>query len=74
MGGSESGKTVALPVSARNPWPPLPPAGLKSAEEFARLPGARVLPGSGLAPGPAASLYAFTRTSVHRNLYRVPLF
>ena len=37
------------------------------------MPGARVIPLGNLAPGPTADIYAFTRASVQRNLYRIPI-
>ena len=61
---------------------PLPPGqlvpdsiihGLPSEQEILKLPGARVIPSSDVVPGPTADIYAFTRESLHRNLYRIPV-
>jgi hypothetical protein len=48
--------------------PALPPAGVKSPDDLKNLPGVQIV-----APGTSPSTYAFTKTSAHRNLYRVPL-
>ena len=47
--------------------------GLPSEQEILKLPGARAILSSDVAPGPTADIYAFTRESVQRNLYRVPV-
>jgi hypothetical protein len=40
----------------------------------AQLPGAqRLVESSDAAPGPSAEVYAFSRETVQRNLYRVPV-
>jgi len=33
----------------------------------------RIIPMGEVVPGPTADIYAFTRESVQRNLYRIPL-
>ena len=40
---------------------------------MAKTPGARSYDVYDFAPGPVEGVYAFTRESVQRNLYRVPL-
>ena len=67
------GKTVAIPVPPGKTLPDLPPAGILGLEEAKALPGARILDGWNIAPGPDPSIYAYTKTTVHRNLYRVPI-
>ena len=47
--------------------------GLPSEQEILKLPGARVIPLRNVVPGPTAETYAFTRQSVQRNLYRIPI-
>ena len=44
-----------------------------SEAELAKLPGVRIIPVGAAVPGPTADIYAFTRQSVQRNLYRIPL-
>ena len=47
--------------------------GFPSEQELAKLPGVWSIPSTDVALGPTVDLYAFTRQSVQRNLYRVPL-
>jgi hypothetical protein len=44
-----------------------------SEGELAKFAGARVIPAGDVVPGPTADIYAFTRETVQRNLYRIPL-
>jgi Tol biopolymer transport system component len=44
-----------------------------SEAELMKLPGLRILPAGDVEPGPTADTYAYTRQSVQRNLYRIPL-
>jgi serine/threonine protein kinase/Tol biopolymer transport system component len=41
--------------------------------ELAKLPGVKVVPLGDVVPGPTADIYAFTRETVQRNLYQIPL-
>jgi len=66
-------RTLVLPIPPGKPLPELPPGGIRSFEDGAALPGARVIEQAGLAPGPDPSTYAYTKTTVHRNLFRIPL-
>jgi serine/threonine protein kinase/Tol biopolymer transport system component len=63
----------AIPLRAGQVVPPLPPGGIHSAEEAARLPGAKLLPAQGEFPGPNPSLYAFPKFTSQRNIFRVPV-
>jgi hypothetical protein len=47
--------------------------GLPSDQEIVKLPGVRVIPSTDVALGPTADIYAFSRETVQRNLYRVPV-
>jgi eukaryotic-like serine/threonine-protein kinase len=44
-----------------------------SVAGLAKVPGVRTLPVGNVEPGPTADIYAFTRESVQRNVYRIPL-
>jgi hypothetical protein len=48
-------------------------AGVKGAADLKGIAGLRVIEQQSVAPGPDADTYAFTKTTVHRNIYRVPL-
>jgi eukaryotic-like serine/threonine-protein kinase len=64
-----------IPVEPDHVIPPLPPAGIGSAADLAAMPGAKLikLPAGtqDFALGPDGSTYAFVRTAVQRNLYRI---
>lgn len=56
-----------LPRSFTLPGNPL------SEADLAKIPGVRTIPEGDVVPGPSAGVYAFTRESLQRNLYRIPL-
>ena len=70
---SSLGKAYVLPLAPGHLVPESIVHGLPSEQEFLKLPGARVIPGSNVAPGPTAEIYAFRRENVQRNLYRIPV-
>jgi serine/threonine protein kinase len=65
--------TYAIPLRNGSMAPPLPPAGVDSVDDLKNVPGVRIIDAAIASPGMLPSTYAFTKTSVHRNLYRVPL-
>jgi Tol biopolymer transport system component len=81
--GESSRKAYVIPMPPGGGFPPLPAAGLQSEKDIAAVPGARVnaiiptgvtmveLADFAVSRNPA--VYALTRVSTHRNLYRVPL-
>jgi hypothetical protein len=69
----DAGQTYIVPVAPGEALPPIPAGGFHSEEEIARLPGARRIDAEGVVPGPSASVYAFYRSTVQRNLYRIPI-
>jgi len=66
-------KTYVFPLAPGRPLPENLIHGLPPEQEILKLPGVRVILSNDIAPGPTADIYAFTRESVHRNLYRVPV-
>jgi dipeptidyl aminopeptidase/acylaminoacyl peptidase len=62
---------VALPLGEA--LPPIPAGGLDSEEEIARLPGARRIDALRAVPSPSPGVYAFSRNTTQRNLYRIPI-
>ena len=64
---------VAIPVPAGETLPNLPPSGITGLDVLAAFPGSRVIDGYLSSPGPDPSIYAYVKTTVHRNLFRVPL-
>jgi hypothetical protein len=67
------GPTYAIPLQPGHMLPPIPPSGFPSKEAVAALPGARLVSGESMYPGPNPSVYAFTKVSAQRNIYRVPV-
>src|SRR3984893_9174378 len=67
------GRTYVIPLSPNKLFPSLPADGFHSEDEIARLPGVRVIEAADVFPGPTPGTYAYSRQSVQRNLYRVPL-
>jgi Tol biopolymer transport system component len=65
-------KTLVLPSPAGS-VPAAPVHGLKSEEEFARLPAARLINEADVAPGSSPAHYAFVRASAKANLFRIYL-
>jgi Tol biopolymer transport system component len=68
-----TGKTFALPIRPGRALLDLPASGVRSQAEAAALPGVRVIEHGNISPGRDPSVYAFTKISAHRNLYRVPV-
>ena len=71
MGG---GKTIAIALPPGKDLPDLPAGGLKSAEGVKGINMVAEIDMKGktiFAPGPDPSVYAYVRTSVQRNLYRM---
>ena len=66
---NDLGRSFVVPVQPGNLLPRLPVSGVERNQ--AVWPGVKVIEG-GVFPGPNASVYAFTKQSVHRNLYRIP--
>jgi DNA-binding winged helix-turn-helix (wHTH) protein/Tol biopolymer transport system component len=62
-----------VPLAAGESLPRIPKGGFHSAEEIARVPGARRIEGGGVVLGPSADVYAFYRGTIQRNLYRIPI-
>lgn len=65
--------TYAIPLRPGQIVPPLPVAGIRSAEDVAALPGAKPFPVPGTFAGPDPSVYAYAKLTAQRNIYRVPV-
>jgi hypothetical protein len=66
-------KTLAIPVWAGETLPKLPPSGIREPEDANAIPGTHLLDGWFISPGPEPSVFAYVKTTMHRNLYRIPL-
>jgi eukaryotic-like serine/threonine-protein kinase len=69
----ELGQTYVLPLPLGRTLPEIPAGGFQSEDEIAKLPGVRIIANPDVAPGPTPELYAFSRETVQRNLYRIPV-
>jgi hypothetical protein len=69
---TSAGKTAAIPIPVGEMFPHLPPSGI-GVEDALLLRGARVIDGFNISPGPDPSVFAYVKTTVHRNLFRIPL-
>ena len=69
---SSEQNTYVVPLSPGQLLPESFTTGFAKPEALAGLPGVRVIPSAEVAPGPTADVYAFTRQTVQRNLYRIP--
>jgi hypothetical protein len=67
------GRTYVLPVAPGSVLPPIPPGGFRTEADVAGVPGVQTLPYGDVALGPSPSIYAFSRVTTTRNLYRIPL-
>jgi len=67
------GKTYVVPLVAGQAFPPIPADGFRTEAEIAKLAGATTIDAFDVAPGPARDMYAYSRQTVQRNLYRIPI-
>jgi Tol biopolymer transport system component len=67
------GRTYVIPMPPEKLLPPIPPNGFHSENEIAKLPGVRVIDAADVYPGPTEGTYVYSRQTVQRNLYRIPL-
>jgi len=68
-----AGRTYVIPLEPDRLLPTIPPEGFQAEAEIAALPGVQIIEAADVAPGPTASVYAFSRETTQRNLYRIPL-
>lgn len=67
-----SRNTYLIPLRPGRALPEIPAGGFPSEEAIARLAAGRMNDASDVAPGPTPDVYAFSRETVQRNLYRIP--
>jgi Tol biopolymer transport system component len=67
-----AGASYAIPLGLGRVFPPVPSGGFASAAAIGKLPGARMIASTDVAPGPTIDVYAYVRQTVQRNLYRIP--
>jgi hypothetical protein len=65
------GKTIAIPIAPGDTLPQLPASGIRDIGTESAIPGSRVIEAWNISPGPDPSVFAYVKTTVHRNLYRI---
>jgi WD40 repeat protein len=70
---ARNSRTYVFPLSPGQLLPAALAKNMPSEAELAKLPGVRIIPAGDVVPGPTADIYAFTRETVQRNIYRIPL-
>ena len=76
VGEVGGGKTIVIGLPPGKDLPMLPPSGLKSVDDITGLNVVADIDTTGMgvfAPGPNPSVYAYSRVTVQRNLFRIPL-
>jgi len=75
MGGTVGGigTSYIFPLSGGRMLPEIPPGGFRSDEEMARYPGVRVIGTADFAFGPTPDVYALSKETTQRNLFRIPI-
>jgi hypothetical protein len=66
-------RTYVIPLLPGRLWPEIPDQGFQTEADLAKLPGVRVIEAPDVAPGPTPEVYAFSRETFERNLYRIPI-
>jgi len=67
------GRTYVIPLREGSMLPDIPAGGFASEAEIAAIPGVELIPFGDVVLGPSRGTYAFSRETVTRNLYRIPL-
>jgi Tol biopolymer transport system component len=68
-----SGRALVIPLPAGQVWPALPADTLQAESDLAKRPGVRTIDAVSVVPGSTADVYAFSRETIQRNLYRIPV-
>ena len=68
-----TGRMVAIPVPAGETLPKLPEAGIRGEAEALAIPGSKTVEQGAIAAGPDPANYAYVKTAVHANLFRIEL-
>jgi Tol biopolymer transport system component len=71
--GGAAGRTYVLPTRPGTMLPDLPAGGFRTEAELSAAPRVRVIEAADVGPGPTPDVYVFSRDSVQRNLYRIPI-
>jgi hypothetical protein len=67
------GRTYVIPSQPGRLLPEIPASGFQTEADVRALPGVTIIEAADVAPGPTSSVYAFSRETTQRNLYRIPV-
>jgi hypothetical protein len=70
---SHPGKTRVIPLPSGEMLPTLPPLGMLASDDPQLFAGSYLIEASDISPSPDPALYAYVKTTMHRNLFRIPL-
>lgn len=71
MSARGAGITYVIPLHRGEVFPKVIRDGLRSEQDLASLPGVQIIEGADVAPGPG--VYAYSRETTQRNLFRIPI-
>jgi Tol biopolymer transport system component len=66
-------RTYVIPLPPGRLWPEIPDQGFQTEADLAKLPGVRIIEAPDVAPSPTPEVYALSRETFERNLYRIPI-
>ncbi len=72
-GQNSNVRTAAIPIPPGETLPRLPPQAVRDPNEWAKVPGVKILEQTYIAPSLTPSTYAYIKPSMHANLFRIPL-
>ncbi len=70
---TDPGKTRVIPLPPGEMLPKLPPLGMQGRDDPNLFQGSHLVDAYGISPSPDASVYAYVKTTMHRNLFSIPL-
>jgi DNA-binding winged helix-turn-helix (wHTH) protein/Tol biopolymer transport system component len=65
--------TFMIPLRSGEPLPDFPGSGMQSERDLLNFPGTRVIQEEDVFPGNSPLIYAYTRKTTRRNLYKIPV-
>ena len=71
--GEMGGNTFVIPLRSGEPLPDFPGSGVHSDQDLLAFPGSRAIQEEDVFPGSSPLVYAFTRKTTRRNLYKIPV-
>jgi eukaryotic-like serine/threonine-protein kinase len=67
------GRTLVIPIGPGEALPTFPPGGIPPFSNAVVMPGTVSMPRADVLPGADADTFAYVRTGIHRNLFRMML-